>query len=72
MMKFSEFIDQVKVLEFIPDEDTADAAIKAVPGILVSNLDEAEAKQLCENLPQELALEEMQAYHNKSQLDFTG
>lgn len=53
-MEYSSYVKQVTSLEFIPDEQTADAAIKAVLGILASRMEEDEARKLCESLPQPL------------------
>lgn len=53
-MEYSSYVEQVRNLEFIPDEATADAAVKAVLGILVSRMDEEEARRLCDTLPQPL------------------
>jgi uncharacterized protein (DUF2267 family) len=44
----------VKALDFISDEGKADAAAKAVLGIMASNMKETEEKDLVEKLPSPL------------------
>lgn len=53
-MEYPSYIKQVTDLEFIKDEQTADAAIKAVLGILASRMEEEDARKLCQSLPQPL------------------
>jgi uncharacterized protein (DUF2267 family) len=59
MMDYQEFIDEVMDLDFIEDEDIADAGIKAVLGILAGNIPEDEAQLLTEGLPQPLSYEKL-------------
>ncbi|RJP23244.1 MAG: DUF2267 domain-containing protein [Candidatus Abyssobacteria bacterium SURF_5] len=61
-MEYDRFIEEVKNLEFIPNRDTADAAVKAVLGILASRLEEAEAQKLVEKLPGPLTLERLRGH----------
>ncbi len=53
-MDYQEFIDDIKELDFIEDEETADAAIRAVLGILASSLEEEDAKTIVSSLPEPL------------------
>jgi uncharacterized protein (DUF2267 family) len=61
-MEYAQFIEHVVNLEFIPDRDTADAAVKAVLGILASRLEEPEARMLTEKLPEPLNLERLRGH----------
>jgi uncharacterized protein (DUF2267 family) len=58
-MDYQEFIDEVMDLDFIEDEDIADAGIKAVLGILAGNIPEEEAQLLTEGFPQPLSYEKL-------------
>jgi uncharacterized protein (DUF2267 family) len=58
-MEYEEFLDEIESLDFIPDAETADAALKAVMAILVSRLDEPEAQKLTEKLPRPLTFERL-------------
>jgi uncharacterized protein (DUF2267 family) len=42
-MEYQRFIDETHGFDFIQDPDTADAAVKAVLGVLASRLPEAQA-----------------------------
>ncbi len=61
-MEYEEFIDRIKELDFIPNEDTADAGIKAVLGILASSMSETRAKDLLGRLPHPLNLEKLRGH----------
>jgi len=56
-MEYQEFIDDIKTLDFIEDDDAADAAIKAVLGILSSSLEEDKARKITDALPYPLKIE---------------
>jgi uncharacterized protein (DUF2267 family) len=64
-MEYQEFIGQLQDLAFIPDEKTADAAIKAVLGIFASALHEPQARRLAEKLPGPLTLDELRSHQKK-------
>lgn len=53
-MKYDIFVDEVNRLDFVKDRATADAAVKAVLGILASRLSEPKARRLTEKLPEPL------------------
>lgn len=61
-MEYRDFIDRVKKLQFIQDEQTADAAVKSVLGILTSRMQETQAYNLTEKLPQQLDLETLRGH----------
>lgn len=58
-MEYQRFLDEIKMLDFIRDQDQADAAVKAVLGILASRLPEAQARIMAEKLPGPLSLERL-------------
>jgi uncharacterized protein (DUF2267 family) len=53
-MDYREFLEDIKALEFIEDDDTADAAIKTVLGVMSGSLKEEDAKGMTGILPQPL------------------
>jgi uncharacterized protein (DUF2267 family) len=58
-MEYIELYERVRDLPFIPDADTADAAVKSVLGHLASRMDPVHAGQLSELLPEPLSMERM-------------
>ena len=50
-MEYEIFVEEVNRLDFVNDRATADAAVKAVLGILASRLSEPKAQRLTEKLP---------------------
>ncbi len=58
-MEYKEMIAEIRKLDYIKDDATADAAIKAVLGILVSNLDMQKAGEFLEDMPKPLTMEKM-------------
>lgn len=61
-MRYEDFIDKVMGLGFADSRETADAMVKAVLGILASDLDEAHARKLTEKLPPPLTLEKLRGH----------
>ncbi len=61
-MEYEKFTDAVQKCEFITDPEIADAAVKAVLGILASSLEEGEARRLAESLPEPLTLERLRGH----------
>jgi uncharacterized protein (DUF2267 family) len=55
-MDYHEMIRRVRKLDFIRNDETADAAVKAVLGILACALTEEQARKLSEKFPEQLAL----------------
>lgn len=58
-MEYQEFLEYIGTLEFVDGDQTADAMIKAVLGMLCSSVDEPVARQLTEKLPDPLTLERL-------------
>jgi uncharacterized protein (DUF2267 family) len=58
-MDYDKFLDNVQNLDFIPNRETADAATKAVLGILVSRLPEEQVREMSGKLPEPLTLERL-------------
>ncbi|MBI5642722.1 MAG: DUF2267 domain-containing protein [Deltaproteobacteria bacterium] len=58
-MEYQKFVNDVENLGFIKDPDTADAAIKAVLGILASSMEEPQARKLTEKLPEPLTYDRL-------------
>lgn len=67
-MNYQEFLQPVQRLGFINNSERADAATKAVLGILASRLEEDVAQRLTERLPEPLTLEMLRS-HQKRALD---
>ncbi len=61
-MNYENFIQEVRKLDFMQDDQAADSAIKAVLGILASRMEEPGAKKLTENLPNPLTLEKLRGH----------
>lgn len=55
-MDYQRFLDTVKRLQFIRTEEAADAAIKAVLGILASSMNQEQAEKFVSRLPQPLTI----------------
>ena len=71
-MDYQEFIDDIKVLDFIKDDNTADAAIKAVLGIMTGNIKEEDAKFITGALPEPLQLPKLKEYQkNRNPVTFS-
>ncbi|HAR63671.1 MAG: DUF2267 domain-containing protein [Candidatus Margulisiibacteriota bacterium] len=70
-MDYQEFIREVESLDFIKDQETADAAIKASLGILVSRIPEPQAKKLAEELPDPLTYEKLRSHQKGIQLSIS-
>lgn len=70
-MDYQEFVKDVSALGFIEDEVTADAAVKAVLGIMASSLDEKDAGKITEALPEPLNLSKLRGQQIKTKpVDF--
>ncbi len=50
-MGYEKLLEAVQEFDFIPDPKTADAALKAVLGILASAMDENLARDFTDSLP---------------------
>lgn len=61
-MDYDEFVQSVSSLDFMQDTDTADAAIKAILGILASSMDDKEARDFTSRLPEPLTLERLRGH----------
>ena len=61
-MQYEQFKQSVRDLDFIGDEQTADAAVKAVLGVLVSRLDEDEAQRVTDHLPEPLTIDTLRGH----------
>jgi uncharacterized protein (DUF2267 family) len=59
-MDYDEIIRRVRRLDFIKNDETANAAVKAVHGILVSRLSEEQTRQFAEKFPEHLSLETLE------------
>lgn len=62
-MEYQTFVDEVKKLDFIEKEETADAAVKAVFGMLVSRMEnEDDAREFTNTLPEPLTYEKLRSH----------
>ncbi|MBE9168223.1 DUF2267 domain-containing protein [Pleurocapsales cyanobacterium LEGE 06147] len=64
-MEYQQFTQEVENLDFISERDTADAAVKAVLGILASRMEESDAQKLTEQLPEPLTLEKLRSHQQR-------
>src|SRR5436309_1356740 len=69
-MDYQQFIQETRKLDFIPDEETADAAVKAALGVLASRLDEEHARKFTAKLPEPLTYERLRG-HQQDTPDYT-
>ena len=69
-MDYQKFLDTVKRLQFIRTEAAADAAIKAVLGILASSMNREQAEKFVSRLPEPLTIETLRS-HQARPLDIT-
>lgn len=59
MIRYWPILDAIETLDFIPDEKTAEAAVKAVVGTLASRLPEERARKFAGALPEPLTYEKL-------------
>jgi uncharacterized protein (DUF2267 family) len=69
-MDYQRFLDGVKRLQFIRTEQEADAAIKAVLGILASSMNQEQAEKFASRLPEPLTIKTLRS-HQARPLDIT-
>jgi uncharacterized protein (DUF2267 family) len=58
-MDYDDFIEQVKELDYIDSDREADAAVKAVLGLLASKMEEPDARMMSDSLPEQLSYEKL-------------
>ncbi|MGM0427998.1 MAG: DUF2267 domain-containing protein [Thermodesulfobacteriota bacterium] len=63
-MDYQEFIEDIQSLSFIEDEETADAAIKAVLGIMSSSVEEDIARRMTVALPEPLNIRKLRGHQD--------
>jgi uncharacterized protein (DUF2267 family) len=56
MVEYTQFLDRARRMEFVKDPD---AAVKAVYGVLASRLEENDARQFTERLPEPLTIDKL-------------
>ncbi len=61
-MDYDKLLEAVKELDFIPDPETADAAVKAVLGILASAMNEDLDREFTESLPEPLTYDRLRGH----------
>jgi len=61
-MEYESILREMERLDFIPDAETADAAVKAALGIFASTLEEDEARMFIDRLPEPLTMDKL--YHH--------
>lgn len=69
-MEYQRFVEGVKRLSFIRTDEKADAAIKAVLGILASSMNSEQAEKFTAKLPEPLTLQSLRG-HQARPLDIT-
>jgi uncharacterized protein (DUF2267 family) len=65
-MDYGKFVHEIAQLDYIRNEEEADAAIKAVLGIIVSSLDVEVARRLTDALPHPLTLEKLRSHQART------
>lgn len=65
MVKYDRFLQEVKSLDFIRNQEMADAAVKAVLGMLASSMNENHARRFTNNLPDPLTYERLVGHQAK-------
>lgn len=65
-MEYNQLLSSVKQLNFIENEQMADAAIKATFGILVSSIPENSARELTRSLPDPLTFEKLRSHQEST------
>lgn len=61
-MQYEEFVQAVRKLDFVPDDETAGNMVKAVLGVLASRAEEPQARELTESLPEPLTYERLRSH----------
>lgn len=61
-MEYNDFLTRVQNLGFIHTQDRADAATKAVLGILASRMKEEDARRLVDRLPEPLTYDKLRGH----------
>lgn len=61
LVRYKRFLEEIDYLAFIEDKEAAEAAVKAVVGMLAARLDEPTARHLTEKLPGPLSYDKMVA-----------
>jgi len=61
-MDYQKLLGIVESLDFIPDESTANAAIKAVLGIMLSSMRQEDAQRVAHAFPEPLTLERLRGH----------
>ncbi len=65
-MRYEIMLNRVRrELEFVPGREMADAALKAIWGIIVSSLDEPLAQRVTHELPEPLTLERLRGHQQR-------
>ncbi len=64
-MEYDHFIEDVRNLDFIRDRVTADAAVKAVLGIIASRMSSEDARQFTSRLPDPLNLDVLRSHQRR-------
>ncbi len=64
-MQYQEFIQRARELDFIEDDTTADAAVKAVLGIMATTLDQTHAQRVAQALPEPLSLWRLRGHQQR-------
>lgn len=66
MVTYKKFLQDVKSLEFVTNNEMADSAVKAILGIVASSLQEEQAIRLAENLPEPLTFEKLRSHQKRA------
>jgi len=69
MAEYTEFLDRARRFDFVRDPD---AAVKAVYGILASRLEECDARQFREKLPEPLTIEKLPSQWSPGRISVDG
>lgn len=61
-MNYNDLVQSVNNLDFVRDEQMADAIIKATLGIVASNMSEADAREFTRPLPEPLTVDKLRSH----------
>jgi uncharacterized protein (DUF2267 family) len=61
-MEYERLLENVEKLDFIPDRETAEAAIKAVLGTLASRMKDVQAHRFADTLPEPLTYNKLRGH----------
>ena len=65
-MEYTNLTESVKSLDFIGEHELADAAVKAVFGVMASRMGEQEAREFTQILPEPLSFDKLRSHQEQT------